>query len=74
MKFLLEQGADPLTKNQRGETAIQVVTPEWSDGLARFYSGIGDSVGMKVDLDRIQKMRPVIRKLLQAHADKAKKD
>ena len=70
VKFLLEKGASVETKNQRGETPIDVVRSEWSEGLGNFYSGIGQSSGFEVDLERMQKTRPLMVKLLEKHAKK----
>ena len=66
--FLLEKGVSPLKKNNKGETAIDVVSGSWSKGLGDFYSGIGRAVGIKIDLERIQKERPKMAELLRNHA------
>jgi YVTN family beta-propeller protein len=72
VKLLLEKGASPLTKNKRGETAAGVVSGEWNEELAGFYTGIGNAVGLKVELKRIERERPQIAKLLRKSAAKAK--
>lgn len=68
VQFLLDNGASVTQKNNRGETPIDVVSGEWSDGLAGFYRAIGDGVGIELDLERIQRERPRIAKLLREHA------
>ncbi|MEO2014553.1 MAG: ankyrin repeat domain-containing protein [Fuerstiella sp.] len=65
VKLLIENGAPVLMKNSRGETAVDVVSGDWDDGLAGFYTGIGDSVGIELDLESIQQQRPEIAKLLK---------
>ena len=70
VKLLLEKGASPFTKNGRGENAIDVVSSPWSQGLADFYTGIGDVIGLEMDLARIEGERPQIAKLLRDHAAK----
>ena len=71
VKLLLEKNAPVLKKNNRGETVIDVVASPWSQGLADFYTGIGNSIGRKLDLERIERERPQIARLLRDHADKA---
>ena len=72
VQLLLKQGASPLKKNTRGETAIDVVSSPWNPQLAGFYTGIGKSVGLKLDLKRIERERPRIARLLRDHAQSAK--
>jgi YVTN family beta-propeller protein len=74
VKLLLERGASPLTKNKRGETAAGVVSSPWNQGLADFYTGIGTSVGLKVDLKRMERTRPQIAKLLREKATKSNQE
>jgi hypothetical protein len=68
VQLLLEKGGSTLTKNKRGQTPIDVISSSWNKGLADFYTGVGNSSGMKVDLERIQRERPQIVKLLQGKA------
>jgi len=71
VQFLLEKDASPLTKNEKGETPIDVVSSPWNKALADFYSGIGRAaVGLNVDLERLERERPMIAKLLRDHANK----
>ena len=68
--LLLDNGAAPLKKNNRGETAIDVVSSPWSKELADFYTAIGNGTGQQFDLQRIERQRPGIAKLLQAASKK----
>lgn len=70
VRFLLEKGASALKKNDRGESPIDVVSGEWDDGLAQSYTAIGSGIDEELDLDRIQRERPVIGKLLREHGQK----
>ena len=71
VNLLLEKGASPLKKNNRGETPIDVISSPWTEELAGFYTGIGNAVGLKVDLKRIERERPQIAKLLRENAAKS---
>ena len=71
VQLLMNQGGSPLIKNRRGETPIDVVSSPWSKGLADFYTGIGNAVGLKLNLKRIERERPQIAKLLQENATKS---
>jgi hypothetical protein len=73
VQLLLDKGASALTKNKRGETAIDVVSGAWSKPLGDFYTGIARSTGQEIDLDRIEKVRPQIAELLQTHVDGGEK-
>lgn len=64
---LLKRGAPIQKKNNRGETTIDVVSSEWSQGLADFYRGIGSAIGREFDLEHIQRERPEIAKMLREH-------
>ena len=70
INLLLEKGASVTQKNNRGETPVQVVSGAWSEGLANFYKGIASAIGIELDLERIQRERPGIAKLLRDHAEK----
>eukprot|EP00913_Durusdinium_trenchii_P011144 g10466.t1 len=74
VKLLLDNGASPVVKNGRGETAIDVVSGEWNDQLGALYTGIGNAVGVKVDLKRIQRKRPEIAKQLRLSTEKSKQN
>ncbi len=73
-QILLEKGASPLVKNDRGETPIDIVSSEWSDGLSRFYAGVGRSLGLSLDLEELQNARPRMAKLLSSASSKDKSD
>ncbi len=68
VKLLLAKGGAADKKNNRGETPIDVVSSSWSQGLADFYAGIGNAVGLELDLERIERERPRIAKMLRDHA------
>jgi len=67
VKLLIEKGSSPLTKNGRGETVIDVVSSDWNQQLADFYTGIGNAVDHDFDLDKIREERPRIAQLLRDH-------
>lgn len=66
VELLLENGASVSHKNERGETAIDVVSGDWSDGLAEYYESLGLATGSKVDLDYLQLQRPKVSQRLRA--------
>ena len=70
VKLLLEKGASARIDNGRGESPADVVSGEWSRELAGFYLGIAGSVGLEIDLERIQKERPKLAKLIREHGEK----
>ena len=70
VRLLLDEGASTDHKNKRGETVIEILSRPWNEELAGYYTGIGKSTGMKVDLDRIKQERSKIAKLLQSHSSK----
>lgn len=70
VSLLLENRASTSVKNGRGETPVQVVSGDWNNGLARFYSGLATAVGIKLDLERIRKQRPEMVKLLKEYQTK----
>ncbi|MDG2122501.1 MAG: ankyrin repeat domain-containing protein, partial [Verrucomicrobiales bacterium] len=67
VELLLKHGASVTQKNARDESPIQSVTPEWNDGLARFYTAIANGSGFEIDLEEIQKLRPKIAERLKSH-------
>ncbi len=72
VRFLLDKGASTSHKNNRRETVIDILSRPWNDELSGFYTGIGNSAGLKMDLDRIKEERPKIAKLLREHASDEK--
>ncbi len=71
VQLLLDNGASVTQKNDRGETPIEVVSGDWNKGIAGFYRGIANAVGIKVDLEHIERERPRIAKFLREHARKS---
>lgn len=69
VRLLLDRGASVDTPNDRRETAIDVVTADWSDGLAGFYQAIARSSGIEIELDRIQADRRKMAEMLGRHAN-----
>ena len=67
VRLLLEKGASVDHKNTRGEAAIDVVSSPWSKELAGIYTGIGNAVGLELDLERIERERPRIAAVLRDH-------
>jgi YVTN family beta-propeller protein len=75
VQLLLEKGASPLTKNGRGETPIDAVSSPWTKQLAAFYTGINNVVPeLKFDLERIERERPKMAKLLRDHVEQTKNE
>ncbi|MGI9517700.1 MAG: ankyrin repeat domain-containing protein [Pirellulaceae bacterium] len=68
-ELLLENGGSVSKENERGESAIDVVSSPWNENLAGFYEGIGQAIGLELDLDRMQQDRPRMVTLLEQHAD-----
>ena len=66
VEMLLEKEASPLVKNQRGETAIDIVSSDWNEGLSQFYAGIGRSLNLNLDLKKIENDRPRMAELLKS--------
>ena len=65
VKLLLQKGASVTKKNRRGESPVDVVSSKWSQGLGDFYKGIGKAINVKIDLRKLQQLRPQIAKLLK---------
>lgn len=71
VNLLLKQGASTHVKSKRGETPIDVVSAPWNKELADFYTGLGNVIGIKLDLKRIELDRPKIAKLLREYQEKS---
>jgi len=67
--LLLEKGASLTHRNERRERPADSVAGEWSDGLGQLYRGLGAATGVAVDLDRLERMRPVILRKLRRAAE-----
>ncbi|MFP6694769.1 MAG: ankyrin repeat domain-containing protein [Pirellulales bacterium] len=72
--LLQKRGGSAYRKNGRGETPIDVVSSPWTEQLADFYTGIGNAIGLKLDLKRMERERPQIAKLLRDNAEKSKQN
>ena len=64
-KLLLSEGAKVGVRNKKGESSIDAVSGEWSDGVAGFYRFLNGLTSNKVDLQEIRKARPRMLKLLK---------
>ena len=64
-KLLLSKGAKASVRNKKGESSIDAVSGEWSDGVAGFYGFLNGLTSNKVDLQEIRKARPRMLKLLK---------
>jgi len=78
VELLLENGADPTLKVPSGvdvrQTALESVTEPWSEEMAGGYFTLGIIFHHPFDLERIERDRPEMAKLLrQAHDERAKK-
>jgi ankyrin repeat protein len=65
---LLENGSVPTTKNKRGESPIDVVSGDWNQGLADFYSSLSQSLKLNIDLETMKAERPRIAEILRESA------
>ena len=72
VEFLLERGASSEVKNSRGETPVDVVSGNWNQSLTELYTGLANATGLKPELERIQKTRPLISKRLRDHSPQEK--
>ena len=68
VQFLLKHGAAINKRSDRGERAVDTVSSDWNDGLARFYISISEGAGFQLDLDEMKQGRPQMMKLLQDYA------
>lgn len=66
VKSLLEKGADASIKNNYGSTARETVLGNWSDikPIYEFQMAQLSPLGLKLDLERIERTRPEIAELL----------
>ena len=64
VKLLLEKGASPTKQNGRRESAINVVSGQWSEPLAGFYQAISDGARLGLDLKEIRLQRPLMARIL----------
>jgi len=73
VKLFLAKGASVTQRNNSRETPIDSVSGDWNEGLANFYRSLNNTTANKVDLKKIQKLRPQLAKLLREHAEKSNK-
>ena len=64
VNLLLDHGADLKVKNRRQESPIDVVSAEWSEGLADFYQAIARDAGIELNLKQIENDRRQLAKTL----------
>ena len=73
VKLFLAKGASTTQRNNNRDTPIDSVSGDWNEGLANFYRSLNNTTANKVDLKKIQKLRPQLAKLLREHAEKSNK-
>jgi len=63
---LLEKGADTSVKNKAGSTATEAVLAPFEavKGIYEYFGKIYEPLGLKLDMDRIQKTRPLIAQMI----------
>ncbi|MDA7536452.1 CotH kinase family protein [bacterium] len=69
IRALLQKGADTTIQNNTGATALMSVQIPW-DQAKPIYDFVGSMlqpIGVSLDYERIQKNRPIVVALLQAH-------
>ncbi|MBC8351114.1 MAG: PQQ-binding-like beta-propeller repeat protein [Planctomycetes bacterium] len=69
VELLLQKEASTSVKNGRGKTPLDVISAEWSPQLEGIYKSIGRSIGVELDLKRIEQTRPILAKLLRDHSE-----
>jgi len=72
VKRLLDKGASLTVKNNKKETPIDVVSGEWNQGLADFYTAIGAGINQRLDLKQIEKDRPKMAERLRKYSTQEK--
>ena len=66
--LLVEKGGAVQAKNQNGQTPGDVVSGAWNQGLADFYTAIGNAEGLNLDLKQIERERPKLARQLRDSA------
>ena len=66
-KLFLEKGADPHAQNNRGETPLDTVAGRWTPELESLYVSIAGVLQLKLDLEKIKRVRPEMADLLRKH-------
>ena len=65
VKLLLDAGADKSLRNASGSTVTEFMSAPWNDEMEGLYKFIGGLLQMDLDLEMIEKERPVIAEMLQ---------
>ena len=65
VKLLLDAGADKSLRNASGATVTEFMSAPWNDEMEGLYKFIGGLLQMDLDLEMIEKERPVILELLK---------
>ena len=71
-KLFLEKGAHVRKKNNRGESAIDVVSSPLDEGMETFYRSLINSSEIDLTIEQIKVLRPQILKLLRSKEAKSK--
>tara|TARA_Y100000588_G_scaffold121924_1_gene133563 strand:- start:384 stop:959 length:576 start_codon:yes stop_codon:yes gene_type:complete len=74
VEALLQKGAKPNLKNNDGKTPLDIALPKWSTALEEVYKFVEAVLKMKLDLDRIKKVRPEIATLLRNNGGKTSQE
>jgi ankyrin repeat protein len=69
VQMLLENGARTDLRNHYGQTPVETVSAEWSEDVAGVYTMFSQSLGIPVDLERIEATRPQIKAMIEGHGE-----
>ena len=72
--LLLQKGAKVNEQNDRGFPPLDPVVGDWSDELEKTYKSVANWSGIKMDLERIKKVRTEIAALLREKGGKTSKE
>jgi ankyrin repeat protein len=70
VKLLLDKGADPNIRNQKGETSLDVSSAEWNEDLQVIVRFIADLLNIKVDTEAVKTGRPKVVAILRDNGAK----
>lgn len=73
VKLLLQNEASPAKRNGRRESAVDVVSGQWSEPLAGFYRAISDGAQLNLDLKEVERKRPEMARILRQAMKKSSK-
>ena len=65
VKALLDAGADKTIRNKSGATVSEFMSAPWNSDMEGLYKFIGGLLQMDLDLEMIEKERPVIAEMLK---------